>query len=469
MQVPILKGIFTDEASDYRSAYPRNLVPVPKKQGISLGYLRPSEGIIEYGVGTGVDRGGINWDGICYRVMGSRLVRVDIGGSVVTIGDVGDNGLQCSMDYSFDYLAIASNKKLFLYDGITLTEVTDPDLGVVLDVVWIDGYFMTTDGESLVVSELTDPFSINPLKYGSSEIDPDPVVALKELRNEIAAVNRYTIEFFDNVGGAANEFPFQRRDGAQLQRGAVGTKAVAVFDEAIGFVGSRLNEAIAVWEGRNGSTKKLSTREIDTILEGYTEEQLALVVVEARSLKEHEFLYIHLPDKTLVYDLSATRALGDNIWHTLDSGRTTPKRYRVFNFVRVYDKWLCGDPTSDKIGCMDDKLSSHYGEIIGWDMSTQILFNEGNGFIVHETKLIGLTGRAALGDDPRIWASYSSDGETWSIERAKKAGKQGERNKRLEWNRQGEALEMRIQRFRGTSEAHIGIARLEMRIEGTAF
>jgi hypothetical protein len=104
------------------------------------------------------------------------------------------------MDYSFDRLAIASGGRLYYWNG-TLTQVTDPDLGVVLDVVWVDGYFMTTDGESLVVTELSDPTQVNPLKYGSSEVDPDPVVALLKLRNEVYALNRNTIEVFDNVGG----------------------------------------------------------------------------------------------------------------------------------------------------------------------------------------------------------------------------------------------------------------------------
>jgi hypothetical protein len=101
--------------------------------------------------------------------------------------------------------------------GSTLVQVTDPDLGVVLDVVWVDGYFMTTDGEFLVVTELVDPTQVNPLKYGSSEVDPDPVVALLKLRNEVYALNRNTIEVFDNVGGLL--FPFQRIDGAQIQKG----------------------------------------------------------------------------------------------------------------------------------------------------------------------------------------------------------------------------------------------------------
>ena len=41
MQIPILDGIYTDNNSDFRTAYPVNLIPVPKGQGISAGYLRP--------------------------------------------------------------------------------------------------------------------------------------------------------------------------------------------------------------------------------------------------------------------------------------------------------------------------------------------------------------------------------------------------------------------------------------------
>ena len=49
--------------------------------------------------------------------------------------------------------------------------MTDLDLGVVLDFCWVDGYFMTTDGESLIVTELTDPMAVNPLKYGIEAIN----------------------------------------------------------------------------------------------------------------------------------------------------------------------------------------------------------------------------------------------------------------------------------------------------------
>ena len=150
-EVPILSGIYADSAADFRVALPVNLVPIPTGAGISRSYLRPGDGLVQLGTSPGVDRGGIEWRGQCYRVMGSRLVRIEASGTLTDIGDVGAGSL-ASFDYSFDYLGIASAGNLFLYNGATIQQVTDPDLGAVLDVIWIDGYFMTTDGEFLVVT-----------------------------------------------------------------------------------------------------------------------------------------------------------------------------------------------------------------------------------------------------------------------------------------------------------------------------
>ena len=138
MQINIISGIYTDEDSDFRTSYPHNLVPVPKDNGISAGYLRPSDGILPFGVGPGSDRGGINWDDVCYRVMGTKLISIDSGGGHVVISDV-EAGSQVTLDYSFDYLAVASNLKLYLYDKSTVTQVTDTDLGDVIVFILIDG------------------------------------------------------------------------------------------------------------------------------------------------------------------------------------------------------------------------------------------------------------------------------------------------------------------------------------------
>jgi hypothetical protein len=463
MQIPILNGIYTDEGPDFRTSYPRNMSPVPKQQGISNGYLRPAEGIVQIGTGPGADRGGIAWNGVCYRVMGDNLVRVDADGAVTALGHIGGAG-PVSMDYSFDRLAIAAGGSLYYSQGAAPVRVRDGDLGQVLDVLWVDGYFMTIDGTSLVVTDLKDPTSVNPLRYGSSEADPDPVKCLFKARaGEVYAVNRYTIELFNNVGGAF--FPFERNEGAQMRRGALGTHCAAIYADQIAFLGGGRDEPPAIWVGLNGGTQKLSTGEIDTLLLDYTEAQLAASVMEARTLKNHALLYLHLPDRTLVYDGAASAAVQEPVWFTVDSGLGAPAQYRARNFVWCYDRWLCGDPTSEVLGQLDDKVSTHYGQTIGWEFGTNVLYNEGRGAIIHELELVTLPGRVPLGADPVVWTSYSVDGETWSQERTARAGRQGQRDKRLVWFGQGSMRHWRVQRFRGTSDAHLAAVRLEAKIE----
>jgi hypothetical protein len=74
-----------------------------------------------------------------------------------------------------------------------------------------------------------------------------------------------------------------------------------------------------------------------------------------------------------------------------------------------------------------------------------------------------------FGLDPTINTSYSIDGQTWSQQKFIKAGKTGERAKRLVWFHQGWMRNWRVQRFQGTSDAHMSFARLEAAIEPLAY
>ena len=463
MQIPILNGIYTDNTPELRTSYPVNLIPVPAKTGISAGFLKPAEGIVSNGTGTGTDRGGIEWDGVCYRVMGTKLVRVDSDGTVTTLGDVGGSEL-VSMDYSFDRLAIASGGNLFYWNGSVLSQVTDSDLGTVLDVCWIDGYFMTTDGANLVVTELSDPAQVNPLKYGSSELDPDPVKALLELRNEIYALNRHTIEVFDNVGGEF--FPFSRIEGAHIAKGSIGTHTCCVYIEAVAFLGSGRNEAPGIYLAANGQTKKISTQEIDQLLLTYTEGQLSLCKLETRNDKNHQYLYVHLPDRTVVYDAAAAE-LGQ-VWFTLTSSLSGFSQYRARNFVWAYDKWLVGDPQSSSVGYLVDNVGTNWGQKVRWEFGTTIMYNESRGGIFHQLELIALTGSVALGTNPQISTSYSIDGKSWSQDKFINCGTTGT-NKRLCWFQQGHMRNWRVQRFRGDSDAHLSFLRLEAQLTPLAY
>jgi len=470
VQVPILNGIYADSAPDLRTSYPRNYIPVPKQNGVSQGYLRPADGIQSLGAGgPGVGRGGINWNGKLLRVMGTKLVSVAADGTVSVLGEVGGAG-QVSLDYGFDRLAIASGGSLFYWNGAALTKVVDPNFGVVNDVKWLAGYYCTTDGKNIVVSNLKDPTTASPLAYGSAEADPNPIMALDELRSELHAFTRYSIQVFQNTGAASSTstqqtFPFTAIEGADVPKGAIGTHAYCSIGNTFVFLGSGRGEAPAVYMMVPGDTQKLSTREIDRILKNYTEQQLSQVVMEVVVDRNHQHVYMHLPDQCWVYDTIGSATVGEPIWFQLDSGLLAPSTYRGRNFVWCYNQWNVEDPTSTAVGILVDTVSTHYGKAVAWDFGSMILYNEGDDAIVHELELVALPGRVPLGADPTVWTSYSVDGETWSAAQPIHAGKQGERAKRLAWRRNGRIRNYRMQRFHGTSDAHLPVLRLELKTE----
>jgi hypothetical protein len=464
MQIPILRGVYT-EGNDWRASYPVNMVPVPINTGISEGYLRNAEGIVQLAAGAGASRGGIVWNGVVYRVIGGNLVSISNDGAATIIGAISGTD-RAIMDYGFDYLAICADGKLWLYDGINLAQVTDPDLGAANAVVWVDGYYMTTDGEFLVVTELNDPFAVNPLKYGSSEADPDPVTALLKIRNEVYALNRNTIEVFNNIGGTL--FPFARVEGAQIQKGCIGRDAACVFEDALAFIGSGRNEPPAVYMGLNGGAEKISTRDIDALLATYTEAELATAAMQDRAYLGHAHLIIDLPRHTLVYDFTASQASQAQVWFFLASSANGEGPWAADSVLWAGDRWQVAHPLTGAIGYLTDTTAHHWGQVVGWKFATPVLYNDSKTAVVHDLEIVALTGLSAEGVNPSISVQWSSDGGTWSVPKWIGAGGAGTR-KRIMWRGLGMFRNWRVFRFAGTSETVLTPTRLEATLEALGY
>jgi hypothetical protein len=459
MQIAILNGIYGKPTADLARSYPINLQPVIEDSGISKGYLRTSFGVRTMAM-TDADRGGYDWKGVHYRVLGTKLATIATTGVPTIVGDVGTGGL-VQFAQSFDRLAIASGGRLYYLKDGALTQVTDVDLGQALSVIWFDGYFMTTDGTSLVVTELSNPTSIDPLKYGSSEADPDPVVGLLALRGEIYALNRYTVEAFINTGSVG--FPFARQRGAQIPKGCVGRDAYTLFVETFAFCGSGRNEAPAVYLGGSGQGIRISPRELDDALALLTAAELAAVQLEAINGAGLVELRVHLPDETWCYDWTASQQLDFPVWHRMAGGKTATGAYPARNLTYSGGQWWVGSATA--IGVVDPSIPTVFGATVGYQFDTPITYNAGSGAIIHELELVTLAGRTST-IAPTVNLAQTDDGVTFSQERQCAGGNPGDRAARLTWRRLGRMRNWRGFRFRGLATATIGFARLEAQMEG---
>ncbi len=463
MKIPIIKGTYAHyKNANYGVAYPINMRPIVLDTGISQGYLKPISGIVKIGTGPGRSRGAIVWKGVHYRVMGDTFCKVLKNGETHAVGYLEDDGKPVSMAYSIDKLAIASAKKLYYFDMHTVYEDVNTERKEVLDVVWIDGYFMTTDGKYLVVNNLSGDQNVNVLNYGDSEIDPDPIVALVKLKNEIYAVNRYTIEVFDNTGTSG--FPFSRIESAQIGWGALGTHCVTVYESTVTFLGSGVGESPGIFMATAGTISRISTQEIDDMLSNYSEEQLSEVVLETVTYKSQALLWVRLPDKTLVFDLGTSKNVKEHTWYIMNSGEGRP--FRGIDIIWCYDTWQVGDLESSDLGVLSEEVGSHFERVVKWEFSTKVIYNNSKGAIVNSLELVGLPGRVAFGTSPVIDTSYSLDGVMWSQKRSVGIGYRGDRLKRIVWRKQGSFRNFRIQKFSGDSDAYLAVSCIEAELEG---
>jgi hypothetical protein len=390
------------------------------------------------------------WAGTHYRVMGTKLVSVATDGTVTTLGDVAGFG-PVRMAYSFDRLAIKSDRRLFLWDGAALVEVTDPDLGAADDVAWIDGYFVTTDGEFVVVTELLDPTQVDALKYGSAETDPDPVTGVEVLNEELHVFGRHTIQVFQNVGSTG--FPFRNVRGAAVPVGCVNASAKCQIAGTVAFVGGGREEPLGVFVMNGGGAVRVSTREIDRLMEGVDP---ALIELEPRKFGDEDQIVLHLPDVSASLVVRASSAAGGALWslhHSGDFGQ-----YRLRHAVWDGSRHIVGDTATPALGVLSDATTDHFGAGSDWRFDIGLLYNEGKALIFNEIEIVG---QFPIDEGSAVFVSLTRDGEAWSNEVARRLT--GRREERCIWRPNVRMPAMSGCRFRGRGK--VAIARADVRGE----
>lgn len=416
--VSLMRGCVGTAEADFEVTLPVNLEPIVISSGISDAYLRSAMGCTTFATGSGTGRGGVFWGGVLYRVMGTTLYSVSPAGVLVNLGDVGAGGL-CAFAIGFDRIAINSGNRLYYWNPtIGLLQVTDVSLSNVVDMLWMSGYYITTDGTYIITTNLSDPTTINPLHYGSNSNDPNPIVGLYTLRDELYVLSRYKISVFTEAGGSG--FPFEVQTGATIPVGCVGPRAKAPLLQSFAFTGSALNEAASVYLCGSGSATKISTRTIDDELAATAD--LSSITMETRVGRNEQRLYVHLPTKSLVYLAGASTKLGEPVWYIVASGRNMDEPYRPRNAVLAYGKLICDDTATYSLGVLSDDVLPPTGET-------------------------------------SVFMSMTRDGETYSPERAISAGALGDRSRRVQWRPHARASQKLGLKFRGQAGSqHFGEA-----------
>jgi hypothetical protein len=229
------------------------------------------------------------------------------------------------------------------------------------------------------------------------------------LNEELYAIGRHSIQVFRNVGGIG--FPFQVVKGATVPFGCVSAHAKCRVIDSIAFVGGGREEPIGVFVLSGGTAQRISTREIEDLIEGVDER---LIELEARRFGEDDHLILHTPKVSAMLKIRAASEIGGRLWTILYSGRNGPYRlrYAVWDGVRH----VVGDVGSNKLGVLSDKVATHFGDRAEWQFDAGLMFNEGRGLILSEIELFG---QFPIGEPSTVFFSITRDGEVWSNEVAR--------------------------------------------------
>ena len=421
MQIPLLKGDKADNNVDYRDALPVNYYAVLRDINNAKGYFLNFYGLTSVGNGAGKSRGSIyvnreDFKGH-YRVSGHSLIFIDDGGEVSDLGTIYGTG-QASLTYSLNNLAIVSDGLLYYYnktDG--LRQITDSDVGDIIDIVWADFRFVATDGEYLYQSSALDEEVFESADFSGSDFQPDKIwgVGLNE-DNELVAFNSFTTEYFYNAG--ADNFAYVRIPAKAIKSGILGTHCKIEYKDQWFSLTRRTNTQPQFSVIQSGSSESITTREIEKVLRQYTDSELSLTTLDIFVKDSVVWFIAHLPNETLAFNYTLSLVFGiEYSWSILKSDTIGDKTFRAKDFIYDPDmsEWVGGDKNTDDLCFLDDSVCTQYDDVVEGLLYTPIIPLE--SLSIDEIEIETIPG-IAPNKDATVFISRSDDlrvdGNEWT-------------------------------------------------------
>ncbi len=462
-QVPIIKGDKIGIETDYRDALMVNMYAVKRDILGAKGYILTYPGLTEFGTGSGIDRGAIynSRQEMQYRVSGSDFISVDTLGNTTVLGSVSGTE-QVVLPYSFNTQAIIAGGNYYLYDETNgFRQVLDTDVGAPIDCVWVDEYYFFTDGEYIYHTTTGDEEAIDQTNYATSRFSPDPTLGLFLTQdNKVMVMNRYTTEYFVNDGTI--EFSFVNVPTRAQKIGIVATHAKCESGGVVFITGGRRDESVGVHIVGIGSTQKISSREIDKIIEQYTEPELSDMRMESRQEGDVTFVLVHLPNETLCFNATIAGTFGlEQAWCILKTDIQGDDTYRGINgvFDARIAEWIYGDKIDSRLGKLDNESAEHYGETVESIFYTPAINLE--TLSVDRVELETISGFTTT-DDATVAFSQSSNGLTYGLEYWMQYGTQNDYGQRFRTRRVGYVRDWASYKFRSASKSRMAFCNMRL-------
>jgi len=402
---------------------------------------------------SGENRGQRVMGGVNYAVNGNSLYKVSKTQTSILLGVIPGAGLTSMSDNGTKLVIVVPGDSAYVYDGATLTQITDVDFRTSDTVSFKDGYFIFTasDGSVFFNSALNDPLNFRALDFGTAEIDPDKIISTHVTHNELFVIGEETIELFQNIGGA--DFPFQRIPGANIQKGSHSTFGVVGLDETFAFIGGGKDEKTAIYQVADSQRAiKISTSAIDNEIQKFTRDEIdnsfAMTYFDrGNQIAIFTFESTRIPSRTFAYNATSSRITGIPTWFEYQTG-VDDGRWNVNSIVVAYGKILAAT-SNGEVTELDHETYTDLGETIKRQFTGGPFSNEELPLFIPTIRLwmeagVGTSGQ---GLNPVVSMDYSDNGRTFGNNRVRQVGEIGEYGQQIEWRRNGRTPAFRVFRF----------------------
>jgi hypothetical protein len=352
-----------------------------------------------------------------FAVNTTALVEIESDGTVTALGNIPAGTVDIASDGT--NVVVTVNGAIYVYNGSTVTEETDPDAPDASSVEYLNGFYVYTeeDAEQFFISPQNDPLgNYDALDFDSADTSPDKLVRTRRVGRDLLLFGKESVEFWFYSGDPT--FPISRYQDTPIDIGLIGVRAEAATNETVFWIAS--DKTVRRLDGRTAT--RISTFAIEKEIESWSD--ASLTVATAHVWQGHLFVVFRNPDGCIVWD-QATQ-----LWHERQSyGEDT---WSVSHYAYAYGKHLVGGAQVYELGGYDEA-----GAVLPFEMVTPWLDNQGERFSVNEVELRMEAGVGSLTLDPQVTLQRTEDGEIWSTALTRTFGKQGERFRRVIFSRQG--------------------------------
>lgn len=461
IQSPIFGPAYVSRSSNLSDQECINVYPeiVETHTGKQVGALYGCPGLeLKVTVGPGPIRGMIQMGDLLYVVSGSNLYSLSTTFGITPLSISTISNTPSAYLYSlgtivpgFSVIALpftppgAGSFVTMITNG--LSGGKDVAIFVGMSATQCDGFGLVNQPQTynFFQSNEVDFSTWPPLQFAQASGDPDPIVALGQIRREVFIIKEVNLEVWNNNGTA--NFTFGREQGPYDEAGCAAPASLAHLGETLFWLAKNRDGQGIVVKLVGYSLQRVSTHYIEREIQSWP--TMSDAIGYSYQQEGHEFYVLTSPsgDQTWVYDDTVSTMTGIPMWHQRQMYSTTagtPQRQWGNCYASFAGFNLIGDYRNGNIYAYNLNIHTDNGQPRRWVRSWRAHREPPSGRMVRFNSLIldmqtGIDVPVALNPVPML--RWSDDGgHTWApqvVPAGASGGRTGQTAYRVKFNRLG--------------------------------